>query len=35
MLAGESVDVRGWDGQNPGATVWVRAGQVTMTITVD
>ena len=34
-LAGESVDVRGWDGQNPSATVWVRAGQVTMTISVD
>ena len=34
-LAGESVDVGAWDGQNPSATVWVRAGQVTMTITVD
>jgi len=34
-LAGESVDLRAWDGQNPSATVWAREGQVTMTITVD
>ncbi|MGC2299118.1 MAG: cyanophycinase [Acidobacteriaceae bacterium] len=34
-LAGESLEVRAWDVQNPSGIVWVRAGQVTMTLTVD